>query len=76
MSGTVIADSLVMGPVTLTGPSATLLIHPDRAEFADLDAGLLGGHLHATGSLRWAGTDQATILRDLSPGWQAPMRRS
>jgi 3-oxoacyl-[acyl-carrier protein] reductase len=26
--------------------------------------------------LHWAGTDQATILRDLSPGWQAPMRRS
>jgi len=45
--------------VTLAEPSATLLIHPDRAEFSDLDASLLGGHLHATGSLSWAGTGQA-----------------
>jgi hypothetical protein len=59
MVGTVKADSLVMGLVRLVEPSATLLIHPDRAEFSDLDARLLGGHMHVTGSLRWAGTDQA-----------------
>ena len=58
MSGTAKADSLVMGPVTLVGPSAALLIHPDRAEFSDFNAGLLGGQVHATGTLRWAGTDQ------------------
>jgi NAD(P)-dependent dehydrogenase (short-subunit alcohol dehydrogenase family) len=26
--------------------------------------------------LHWAVTDQAMILRDLSPGWQAPTQRS
>ena len=59
MAGTVRAGSLAMGPLTLIEPSATLLIHPDRAEFSDLDAGLLGGHVHAAGTLRWSGTGQA-----------------
>lgn len=59
MTGTVKADSLVMGPVTLIAPSATLLIHPDRAEFSGLNSSLLGGRVQASGILRWAGTAQS-----------------
>ncbi len=51
LEGTVTADSLVLGPVTLHAVSAAVRVLPTGAEFTRLDAGLLGGHIYATGSL-------------------------
>jgi hypothetical protein len=51
LEGTVKADSLILGPVKLEKPSATLRILNSGAEITDLDAGLLGGRLHGTGTL-------------------------
>jgi hypothetical protein len=51
LEGTVTADSLVLGPVTLHAVSAAVRVLPTGAEIASLDAGLLGGRIHATGSL-------------------------
>ena len=58
LEGTAKADSLVLGPVTLREASATLRILQDGAEITALDAGLLGGRVHGSGTLRTAGTDQ------------------
>jgi hypothetical protein len=51
LEGTVTADSLVLGPVTLDSVSAVVRILPAGAEITSLDASLLGGRVHATGSL-------------------------
>jgi hypothetical protein len=51
LEGTVTADSLVLGPVTLTGVSASLRIVPTGAEISSLDAGLFGGTVHLAGTL-------------------------
>jgi hypothetical protein len=51
LEGTVEADSLILGPVTLEKPSATLRILNNNAEITDLNAGILGGHVHGTGTL-------------------------
>jgi hypothetical protein len=52
------ADSLVLGPVTLTNATATLHILSSGAEIRGLDADLLGGHVHGGCTLRAAGADQ------------------
>jgi hypothetical protein len=49
--GTVIADSLVVGPVTLHNAVIALRVRPDGADFTSIDGGLLGGQIHGTGSL-------------------------
>lgn len=51
LEGTVSADSLVLGPVTLEGVSASLKIVPTGAEISSLDAGLFGGTVHIAGTL-------------------------
>jgi hypothetical protein len=51
LEGTVKANSLVLGPVTLEKPSATLRILNAGAEITGLDAGVLGGHMHGAGTL-------------------------
>ncbi len=51
LQGTVTADSLVLGPVTLHSVSAAVRILPTGAEITSLDAGLLGGHIYANGTL-------------------------
>jgi hypothetical protein len=51
LEGAVKADSLTLGPVTLREPAASLRISPTGAEIAGLDAGLLGGRVHAAGTL-------------------------
>ena len=53
--GTIKADSLVIGPVTLEQPSATLRILETGAQIADLGAALLGGRVHASGTIEAAG---------------------
>ena len=59
LEGTVKADSLVLGPVTLTEATAGLRILQTGAEITDLEADLLGGHVHGGGTLSTAGTDEA-----------------
>lgn len=58
LEGTIKADSLILGPVTLHDATATLRILPTGAEFTSLDAALLGGRVHGTGSLRTPATDK------------------
>jgi hypothetical protein len=58
LEGTVTADSLILGPVTLTDAAATLRILSDGAEISSLEADLLGGHVQGGGALHAAGTDQ------------------
>jgi len=52
LEGTVKADSLLLGPVTLNHPSAALSIRSDGADFSAFDAGLFGGQIHAVGKIR------------------------
>jgi len=56
--GTVKADSLVLGPVTLMQPAAAVRINPDGAQIDGLDAALLGGHLQLAVSLQKPASDQ------------------
>jgi polyisoprenoid-binding protein YceI len=56
LTGTVQAESLVLGPVTLHKPSATLHMVADGAEITAFDADLLGGRIHGSGTLRTAQT--------------------
>jgi hypothetical protein len=51
LTGTVKADSLVLGPVTLRDASATLKIDSTGAEISDLSGDLLGGSVNGSGSL-------------------------
>ena len=51
IDGVVTADALILGPVTLQDLSATLRIQPVQAEITTFDARLLGGQVHATGTL-------------------------
>lgn len=51
MEGSVDADSLVLGPVTLHAATAALRIEPARVEITNLSAGLLGGRLNANGTV-------------------------
>ena len=50
LEGTVKADSLILGPVTLRAATAELRFKPTGAEISSLDARLLGGSLHGTGT--------------------------
>jgi hypothetical protein len=58
MEGTVKADSFVLGPVTLHEAMATVRILQTGAEITQLDANLLGGHVHGTGALHTPATTQ------------------
>jgi hypothetical protein len=49
--GTVKADSLDLGPVTLEDFRADVRVSPQAAEITSADAGLLGGRLHMTGKV-------------------------
>ncbi len=51
LQGTVKAESLIVGPVTLVKPSAKLFILPAGAEISGLDAGLFGGRVQVDGTL-------------------------
>jgi hypothetical protein len=49
--GTVKAGTLLLGTVTLQNVAIALRVRATGADFASIDAGLLGGKLHASGSL-------------------------
>jgi len=51
LQGTVTADSVTLGPVTLQGAKARLHIAPTNIDITALDGELLGGAVHATGAL-------------------------
>jgi hypothetical protein len=56
LEGTVKANSLILGPVTLHQPVATLHTLADGAEITAFDAILLGGRIHGTGAYHAATT--------------------
>ena len=56
LEGTVKAESLILGPVTLHQPVATLHTLAGGAEITAFDAALLGGRIHATGAYHAAAT--------------------
>jgi hypothetical protein len=56
LEGTVRAESLILGPVTLHQPVATLHTLAGGAEITAFDAALLGGHLHGNGVYHVAAT--------------------
>jgi hypothetical protein len=58
LDGTVKADSLVLGPITLEGVSAMLHIVENGAEIRGLEAELLGGRVEGTGTIDAAGKSQ------------------
>jgi hypothetical protein len=56
LEGTVKAESLILGPVTLHQPQATLHTLANGAEITAFDAALLGGRIHGTGAYHAAAT--------------------
>jgi hypothetical protein len=54
LEGTVQADSITLGPVTLNAPHMEIKLEGAKATFTSIDAGLLGGTVHATGSFELA----------------------
>jgi hypothetical protein len=56
LEGTVRAESLILGPVTLHQPAATLHTLAGGAEITAFDAALLGGHINGTGAYHAAAT--------------------
>jgi hypothetical protein len=52
------AELLILGPVTLHEATATMRILENGAEIAALDAGLLGGRAHGTGTFHAAGINR------------------
>jgi hypothetical protein len=54
LQGTVKAESLILGPVTLREPAATVSTLANEAQITAFDAGLLGGRVHGTGTLHTA----------------------
>ncbi len=59
MEGTITADSLAMGPVTLAKASATVRLEDDHADVSAFTANVLGGQVQASGTVRWPASDQA-----------------
>lgn len=51
LDGTLKADTLALGPVTLQKATISFRVFPANAEFTSIDAGLLNGQLHASGSM-------------------------
>jgi len=56
LEGTVKAESLLLGPVTLHQPSATITTLANGADISAFDAGLLGGRVHGSGVFHAAAT--------------------
>jgi hypothetical protein len=57
LDGSIKADSLVLGAVTLNAPTARVRIVPAGAQITSITAGLLGGRLEASGSFTRAASD-------------------
>ena len=59
LEGSVKADSFIVGPVTLQGATAAVQVDEKGIEFKRLGAGLLGGTVQGSGSLRTSADNQA-----------------
>jgi len=70
LEGTVTADTLVLGPVTLQGVSTSLRIVPTGAEISSLDASVFGGTVHLAGSMTKPATDRDRLAYSLSGDFQ------
>jgi hypothetical protein len=70
LEGTVTADSLILGPVTLQEVSTSLRIVPTGAEVSSLDASVFDGTLHLAGSLTKPATDRDKLAYSLSGDFQ------
>jgi hypothetical protein len=51
LEGSVRADEFTLGPLTLTGANASVHVQSDSIEITSVDAGVLGGCIHASGDL-------------------------
>jgi hypothetical protein len=51
INGTVEANSIMLGPITLENAAISLRVLPTGAEFTSVEGNLLGGKLHGTGKL-------------------------
>ncbi len=58
LEGTVTADSLILGPVTLQNVAASLRIVPAGAQITGFDAALFGGTVHLAGTLTKPASDR------------------
>jgi hypothetical protein len=56
IEGTVKADALILGPVTLRQATASVSIAGNGAEVTSLEASLLGGHVRLSGAIQGART--------------------
>jgi hypothetical protein len=65
MNGTIKAESLILGPVTLRNPEASVSTLSNGAEINAFDATLLGGRVHASGSYHAAVTAKDKPLYEL-----------
>jgi hypothetical protein len=65
LRGTVVADALILGPVTLQSAKAQLHVAPTGIEISALDGKMLGGALHASGMLVTGDKPDYTISADL-----------
>ncbi|HZB87628.1 MAG TPA: AsmA family protein [Terracidiphilus sp.] len=78
--GTLKAGSMILGPVTLANAAVTFSVRSTGAEFTSFDAGLLGGQLHATGSLaagdKPAYTFEGNVEKAAAPALCALMKMS
>ncbi len=70
LAGTVTADTLILGPVTLQGVSTSLRIVPTGAEISSLDASVLGGTVHLAGAVTKPATDRDKLAYSLSGDFQ------
>ncbi len=59
--GVLQADSLAVGPFTLTGVTAEIKVEGSGAKLTSIDADLLGGKLHGSASLQAEGKPQYTL---------------
>lgn len=59
MDGTITADSLLLGPVTLARASAMVTIEGDHADVSGFTANVLGGQMQASGTVRWTAVNPA-----------------
>jgi len=66
LEGTVTADSLVLGPLTLKNVKADVNLQPAATAITSLDAALLGGSLHATGQFESGDKPYYELTGDLA----------
>jgi hypothetical protein len=70
LEGTVKAESLILGPVTLHEPVATVSTLAYEAEITAIEAGLLGGRLYATGAYHAAASARDKPSYEFEGRWE------